>query len=351
MAKIDAYNYSLLGFVECPSSHDFVYMSNTRQIAVYRLEEDAEEFDAKKGDILLGGGRGEAQILRIAMPEMTHWMNDELEKVENPETIIYSKWTPTFSYIIGEGFVKIGWKPEEKDLDIWLAEKVMQDFVLNPIKYTPLEAFKQYLSTYFSSSNIEEYFTLGGNFELRFELGGDLPNGSGLRIEQAMNRACRLFNEFFPNKNAEIWILAYEDLNPYFDDTLNQYFPSLLKSSNLECYEEIELACHSGSFDRDENGNSVPRFYDAKLIIAKLKIEHLPIEAIFSGIASFEMGITPCLPQEIYFYEVDTDKAFRMYDDRGCYLWANGKNKLESLFHSYFDWIPEYHLEEIKNQF
>ena len=351
MAQIDTYKYSLLGFVECPSSHDFVYMSNTRQIPVYRLEEDAEDFDAKKGDILLGGGRGEAQILRIAMPEMIHRMNDEVEKVETPESIICPIWTPTFSYLIGEGFTKIGWKPEEKELEVWLAEKVMQDFVLNPIKNSPFEAFKQQLVTYFPSGNIVESFTLGGNFELRFELGGDLPNGSKQRIEQATNRACRLFNEFFPNKNAEIWLLAYEDLNPYFDETLNQYLPALLKSSKLECYEEIELSCHSGSFEYDENGHSVPRFYDAKLLISKLKIENLPIEAIFSGIASFEMGSSPCLPQEIYFYEVDTDKSFRMYDDRGCYLWANEKNKLESLFHSYFEWIPEYHLEEIKNQF
>ena len=351
MAQIDAYNYSRLGFVECPSSHDFVYMSNTRQIAVYKLEEDAEEFDAKKGDILLGGGRGEAQILRIAMPEMLHWMNDELEKVENPESIIYTIWTPTFCYLMGEGFTKTGWKPEEKELEVWLAEKVMQDFVLNPIKNSPFEAFNEHLVTYFPSSNIVEPFTLGGNFELRFELGGDLPNGSKQRIELAMNRACTIFNEFFSNQNAEIWLLAYEDLNPYFDKTLNQYLPSLLKSSKLECYEEIELSCHSGSSDYDENDNSVPRFYEAKLIVAKIKTENVPIEELLRGIASFEMGHEPCISQEIYFYEADTDKAFRMYDDRGCYLWANGKNKLESLFHSYFDWIPVCHLEEIKNQF
>lgn len=351
MAQIDAYNYSRLGFVECPSSHDFVYMSNTRQIAVYKLEEDAEEFDAKKGDILLGGGRGEAQILRIAMPEMLHWMNDELEKVENPESIIYTIWTPTFCYLMGEGFTKTGWKPEEKELEVWLAEKVMQDFVLNPIKNSPFKAFKEHLVTYFPSSNIVEPFTLGGNFELRFKLGGDLPNGSKSRIEQATNRASRLFNEFFQNQNAEIWLLAYEDLNPYFDKALNQHLPCLLKSSKLECYEEIDISCHSGSFEYNENGESVPRFYDSKLIIAKLQMTHLPIEDIFSGIASFEMGTTPCIPQEIYFFQAESDKAFRMYDDRGCYLWANEKNKLESLFHSYFDWISEYHLEEIKNQF
>ena len=213
------------------------------------------------------------------------------------------------------------------------------------------KAFNQHLVSFFPTASISEPFAFGGDFELRFELGGDLPNGSRERIEQATNRACTIFNEFFANKNAEIWILAYEDLNPYFDKTLNQYLSSLLKSSKLECYEEIELSCHSGSFEYDENDNSVPRFYDAKLIVAKIKIENLPIEELLRGIASFEMGCTPCLPQEIYFYEVDTDKAFRMYDDRGCYLWANEKNKLVSLFHTYSEWIPEYHIEEIRNQF
>ncbi|TDB64658.1 DUF3885 domain-containing protein [Arundinibacter roseus] len=348
MSQISSYIFSQLGFIQCPSSHDFVYKSNTRQIAVYRLEENAEEFKAKKGDILVGGGRGEAQILRIALPEMIHWMNDELGKVENPETIIYPIWTPTFSYLVGEGFSKIGWKPEEKELEVWLAEKVMQDIVL---KSSPVEAFRQYLATFFSRAVITESFTLGGKYELRFELGGTVRNGSKKRIKQATDRACELFREHFSDTEASIWVLAYEDLNPYFNETLNQYFPSVLKSSKLECYEEIELSCHSGSFEYHENDNSVPRFYDAKLIVAKIKIENLPIEELMRGIASFEMGHEPCISQEIYFFEAESDKAFRMYDDRGCYLWSNTKSKLESIFHSYFDWIPEYHLEEIKNQF
>ena len=95
------------------------------------------------------------------------------------------------------------------------------------------KAFNQHLVSFFPTASISEPFAFGGDFELRFELGGDLPNGSRERIEQATNRACTIFNEFFANKNAEIWILAYEDLNPYFDKTLNQYLSSLLKSSKL----------------------------------------------------------------------------------------------------------------------
>ena len=348
MAQIDTYKYSLLGFVECPSSHDFVYKSNTRQIAVYRLEEDAEEFNAKKGDILLGGGRGEAQILRIAMPEMTHWMNEELEKVENPETIIYPIWTPTFSYIIGEGFAKIGWKPEDKELGVWLAEKIMNNVVLKP---SPFEAFQQYLAVFFPKAVITESFTLGGKYELRFELGGTAKNGTKKRIKQATDRACELFRAYFSDIEASIWVLAYEELNPYFDATLNQLLPSILKKSQLECFEEIELPCHSRFFEDDEYGNSIPQYYDAKIIVAKVEIKNLHLEELLSGVACFEMGKQPCIPQEVYVFQDNSDKAFRMYDDRGCYLWANEKNKLESWFHTYSEWIPEYHFEEIKNQF
>lgn len=351
MSQIDAYSYSLLGWIECPSSYDFVYMSNSRRLGVYRLEEKADEFNAKKGDILIGGGRGEAEALHIAMPEMVHWLTDELEKVENPEGILHPFWTATFSFMIGEGFSKIGWKPRDERLEVWLAAKVMQDFVLSPIKKSPIEAFKQYLSIYFPSSNLTESFTLGGDYHLRFNLGDELSNSTSNRIGQATKRAGKLFREYFSEEDLEIWLLCYEELEPFFDKSLNRYLPALLKDSLLECYEEIELPCHSGSFEYDENDNSVPRLYEAKLIIAKAKIENLPIEAIFNGIASFEMGKTPCFPQEIYFFQADSDKAFRMYDDRGCYLWANDISKLESFFHSYFEWIPEYHLEEIKNQF
>lgn len=349
MAQIDAYKYSLLGFVECPSTHDFVYMSDTRQIAVYRLEEDAEEdFNAKKGDILVGGGRGEAEVLRIAMPEMLYWLNDELEKVENPETIIETFWSPTFSFKIGEGFNKIGWKPAEERLEVWLAEKIMNEVVLKP---SPLEAFQQYLTTFFPKAAITESFTLGGKCELKFELGGTAKNGTKKRIKQATDRAYELFRAHFSDTEASIWILGYEDLNPYFDDTLNQHFLSILKKSQLDCFEEIDLPCHSRFFEDDENGNSIPQYYDAKIIVAKVKMKNLLIEELLSGIASFEMGKQPCIPQEVYFFQDNSDKAFRMYDDRGCYVWANDICKLKSLYDSYFEWIPDCHQDEIKSQF
>ncbi len=140
-------------------------------------------------------------------------------------------------------------------------------------------------------------------------------------------------------------------MDPFFDKTLNQYLKALLKSSLLECYEEIELRCHSGSFDYDENDTSIPRYYDAKLLVAKIKIENLPIEDIFKGIASFEMGKVPCIPQELYFYHAQSNKAFRMYDDRGCYLWANDQSTIKPFFEKYKKWIPAFHLEEIQAQF
>ncbi|MCU0341412.1 MAG: DUF3885 domain-containing protein [Spirosomaceae bacterium] len=327
MAQIDAYAYSLLDYIQCPSSYDFVYGSSTRQIAIYRLEEDAEDdFNSKKGDILVGGGRGEADVLRIAMPEMLHWLNDELEKVENPETIIETFWSPTFSFKIGEGFDKIGWNPAEERLEVWLAEKIINEVVLKP---SPLEAFQQHLATFFPKAAITESFTLGGKYELRFELGGAAKNGTKKRIKQATDRACELFRAHFSDTEASIWVLAYEDLNPYFDDTLNQHLPSILKDSILERFEEIELPCHSRFFEDDENGNSIPRYYDAKVIVAKIKMKNLLIEELLSGIASFEMGKQPCIPQEVYFFQDNSDKAFRMYDDRGCYVWANEPNKIK----------------------
>ena len=57
----------------CPSSHDFVYDNKKRQIGIYELLEDVpadeDSFDGKAGDILVGGGIGEAAALRISYPD------------------------------------------------------------------------------------------------------------------------------------------------------------------------------------------------------------------------------------------------------------------------------------------
>ncbi|MBL0132976.1 MAG: hypothetical protein IPP79_02660 [Chitinophagaceae bacterium] len=65
MSSIDQYKHKLIGHITCPSTNSFVDgREETREIAIYELLENIrateECFDGKAGDILVGGGRGEA---------------------------------------------------------------------------------------------------------------------------------------------------------------------------------------------------------------------------------------------------------------------------------------------------
>ncbi|OIN57375.1 hypothetical protein [Arsenicibacter rosenii] len=127
MAAIDQYKHRLIHTIECPADDDFVYGSPTRTIAIYELLEDIpsseKDFDGKTGDILVGGGSGEAMALRISIPEV-FVDGDERRQVFKPF------WSSAFAYKVGVGFRKIGWKPGESDLEAWLVNYVVQEVLL-----------------------------------------------------------------------------------------------------------------------------------------------------------------------------------------------------------------------------
>ncbi len=67
MALIDCYRHRCIGIVQCPSTYEIVPGNNThRNIPLYLLEEDAlnaHSWQAKRGDLLLGGRLGESAAL------------------------------------------------------------------------------------------------------------------------------------------------------------------------------------------------------------------------------------------------------------------------------------------------
>ncbi len=143
MSAINAYRHHRLGFIECPSSFDFVFASRTRQIGIYELldhvPDNEKDFDGKTGDILVGGGSGEAPALRISNPiafQFSTYDEDKFAdiKFDNLEEIFKPFWTPTQSYILGEGFLKLGWTPE-KTLEMWLTENVCKLLVTSIDKF------------------------------------------------------------------------------------------------------------------------------------------------------------------------------------------------------------------------
>ena len=139
MAAIDKYEHILLGFIECPSSYDFVYGNKTRQIGIYELLEDvpADEgsFDGKAGDILVGGGKGEAPALRISYPDaFDFFTNDEWDSFANYDELFKAFWTPTEAFIFVEGYRKLGWTVDIK-IEQWLAENVCLLLIRSTDKY------------------------------------------------------------------------------------------------------------------------------------------------------------------------------------------------------------------------
>ena len=132
MSAIDVYKHKVLGAIECPSNYNLVFESDTKYITIYQILEDVpdveDSFDGKVGDILVGGGRGEAPALRISNPLAFQFFTldaQALPKLEfgHRSEVFQAFWKPRESYIIGEGFSKVGWTPEY-ELDMWLAENV-----------------------------------------------------------------------------------------------------------------------------------------------------------------------------------------------------------------------------------
>ena len=139
MSSIDQYKHKHLGFIECPSTFDFVFNNPTRKIAIYELLENIPEeennFDGKLGDIILGGGSGEAPAFRISIPQTLLFLTqDDWDDFDTHSDLFKAFWTPTQSYRFCEGFSKIGWT-QDSPIEFWLAENVCMLLVENVDKY------------------------------------------------------------------------------------------------------------------------------------------------------------------------------------------------------------------------
>ena len=162
MSAIDAYKHKLLGFIECPSTNSFVnFNEETRKIALYELLEnipvDEECFDGKIGDILVGGGRGEAPAFRISNPIAFQFFTLDQNafcdlEFDNLADIFKAFWTPTKSYIFCEGFLKLGWTVDT-DIEMWLAENVCKLLISTIDKFSIYKADQLNLATSLSLSS------------------------------------------------------------------------------------------------------------------------------------------------------------------------------------------------------
>jgi len=223
-------------------------------------------------------------------------------------------------------------------------------------RYKPLkkkmlrENLQKYFDSVYPYSRVDTEHTLGGQVHIRFELGGELKSGTTERVNQAVERACTLFSDTFSNSENEIWVLIYEYKENIFNasnEYLHQQFP---KKRFKEFYNKKENII-TRFFTTDENGNTVPKKDEVRIIIGKLPSSEINIKGVLRGIANLEMGLEPAIDQRIFFFDETSNKAFQMYDDRGCYIWSNEADTIRAIYLKRNKWIVDDHRPEINKYF
>jgi hypothetical protein len=152
MASIDQYKHKhkLLGHINCPSTYDFVYNSSTRDIRVYELLEDIpdneDDFDGKTGDIIVGGGNGEAPTLRITIPDcFDFFIRDKDVDFIHHDQLFKAFWTPTQSFKLCDGFKQLGWDINSP-IEFWLKDNICRTLINGVDKYKKFQSGRK-LST------------------------------------------------------------------------------------------------------------------------------------------------------------------------------------------------------------
>ena len=126
MSEVDQYKHQCIAIVTCPSDYDITTgISSTRNIPLYRLDESAVEWHAKPGDVLLGGGSGESEVLRISMPEAIFLVTrDDWFEYDELAEIFKAYWSTSSAFVFGTGFIKLGWHPR-KSMEFWLTDHIV----------------------------------------------------------------------------------------------------------------------------------------------------------------------------------------------------------------------------------
>ena len=212
--------------------------------------------------------------------------------------------------------------------------------------------FQNYFDKVYPYTRIETEHTIRGQVRIQFELGGEIyKNGTNERVNQATKRAESLFRDTFNNPNSVIWVLIYECPEPNFSNSSNEYLYKQFPTKQFEkFYNQIEQV-NPCEFTTDKNGKYVLEKAEVRIIIGKLPVFEIIIENILRGIANTEMGLKPGIDQRIFFFDPLTDKAFHMYDDRGCYISSDEAKKIKDIYIKRNEWIVEYHRPEIDKYF
>jgi hypothetical protein len=211
------------------------------------------------------------------------------------------------------------------------------------------KTLKEELNRLLPNSGIE---TIHGEFYMRFELGGEGNKETRKRIKQAKERGTEIYKQLIGEDEIIITIQEWE--NDFFDPNSRnkKYLYNVLKGSELK---KIQGPFEQVYYKENENGVKEEKIFEepleCDLIIGKTKISLEQVSLIIKGIASLEMGEEPCIPQEVYFFSINKRVGFRIYDDRGCDIWADSIENLRPLYKNLNSWILNDNRPEIDKMF
>jgi hypothetical protein len=211
------------------------------------------------------------------------------------------------------------------------------------------EIVKQTLQEISPDKDIKSIY---GEYNIRFELGGSLRNGTKKRIKKVVERATEIFRQTIGKD--DIVLVIEEDSNQFYDrnDTNKDYLYTLLNRDKLKRYKGPFEQTY---FEADNEGIKrelvFEKLLDCDLLIGQMAQNELDLQNIILGIANLEMGFEPCIPQDIVFFSPRTTNGFNIYDDRGCDIWSSDKEKLRHIYESLNNWILDYNRPEIDEIF
>lgn len=210
-------------------------------------------------------------------------------------------------------------------------------------------SIKKELIKLIPKSNIE---SIHGQYYMRFEMGGEGNDDKINRVNQATKRGTEIYEQLMGY--GEIIIVIEEWANELFDlgKRNKDYLYHVLNSNDLT---KIGGPFEQIYYEEDGKGNRIEKIFEDKkdcdLVIGKVSLSNEQVEKIIKGIASFEMGLIPSVPQNVFFFNPTRQTGFRIYDDRGCDIWANSIEELRPIYNDFNSWILDYNRTEIDEMF
>ena len=210
---------------------------------------------------------------------------------------------------------------------------------------------QEYLSIHYPDAQLDTEHTLGGPFELHFDLGGDLAAGSIERIHQASERALKLFVSCFPDKAHPIWFLNYG----YSFSTTNlenqHFFETLFEPGKAAQFYQAIHTVNTRYETIDEFGNECPETAETRITIGLLPLQDIHFLDLLFAILNADKGFQEGLDGRTYFIDPRTHVAFMINEDRTCVIWSKAASDLHAIYKRFQNWIKPYHLAEAKHYF